>query len=320
MVDGFRWKPVLSRPMGAFSSLYSLYVCITAFSSHLISCVIRLILFTLSTFTTWRVVMSFPLSILRTHHWVHGSRDLLYLLHFIHEGMGFDHRVFELSFLRFLSPYHPSLTLRPCLKTTTRPWDRISSSTDSYVEICNMPPGIFPLIVSLQSGVQSRRSFTVYDIQSHHVTFFSSTFRVTSPVVGIQSHHHFLASVFRAIIITVHRHHHVFSSALSHRRFRIDIQSRVLGFGVQSRYHSSAVLSHRHHRVLVRLASSVSTFVVITPRPGVRVIVITVCSVRHSEPSSVFRSTFRVTSPVSAFRVVITSQFGVQSHHHHFLV
>ncbi|KAL6345372.1 hypothetical protein AAG906_015855 [Vitis piasezkii] len=38
------------------------------------------------------------------HHWVHGSRDLLYLLHFIHEGMGFDHRVFELSFLRF---YHP---------------------------------------------------------------------------------------------------------------------------------------------------------------------------------------------------------------------
>ena len=36
-------------PRGAFSSLYSLYVCITAFSSHLISCVIRLILFILST-------------------------------------------------------------------------------------------------------------------------------------------------------------------------------------------------------------------------------------------------------------------------------
>ena len=28
----------------------------------------------------------------------------------------------------------------------------------------------FPLIVSLRSGVQSRRSFTVYDIQSYHVT------------------------------------------------------------------------------------------------------------------------------------------------------
>ena len=80
----------------------------------------------------------------------------------------------------------------------------------------------FPHIVSLQSGVQSRRSFTVYDIQSHHVTFFSS--------------------VFRAIVITVF-------------------------------------------------------------------------SVRRSEPSSVFRSTFRVTSSVSVFRVVITFQFGVQSHY-----
>ena len=65
------------------------------------------------------------------HHWVHGSRDLLYMLHFIHEGMGFDHRVFELSFPSFLSPYHPSLCYVPCLKTTLRPWNRISSSTAS---------------------------------------------------------------------------------------------------------------------------------------------------------------------------------------------
>ena len=47
----------------------------------------------------------------------------------------------------------------------------------------------FPHIVSLQSGVQSRRSFTVYDIQSHHVTFFSSAFRATSQF-DVQSHHH----------------------------------------------------------------------------------------------------------------------------------
>ena len=78
----------------------------------------------------------------------------------------------------------------------------------------------FPLIVSLQSGVQSRRSFTVYDIQSHHVTFFISVFRATSPVVVVRSHHHFLVSTFRAIT-----------------GFQIDIQSRILGFGVQSRYH-----------------------------------------------------------------------------------
>ena len=92
----------------------------------------------------------------------------------------------------------------------------------------------FPLIVSLQSGVQSRRSFTVYDIQSHHVTFFQfgvqshfSSCRHSGPPslfsCGIQSHHRFSVSAFRAVI-----------------GFQIDVQSRVLGFGFQSRYHFSA--------------------------------------------------------------------------------
>ena len=103
----------------------------------------------------------------------------------------------------------------------------------------------FPHIVSLQSSVQSCRSFTVYDIQSHHVTFFSSAFRATSQFDVQSHHHHFLVSAFRAI---------------------------------------------------------------------------TASQFRRSEPSSVLRSTFRVTSSVSAFRVVITSQFDVQSHHHHFSV
>ena len=44
------------------------------------------------------------------------------MLHFIHEGMGFDHWVFGPSFPSFLSPYHPSLRYVPCLKTTLRPW------------------------------------------------------------------------------------------------------------------------------------------------------------------------------------------------------
>ena len=84
--------------------------------------------------------------------------------------------------------------------------------------------------------------------------FFSSAFRATSPVVGIQSHHHFLVAAFRAIIMTSQfdvqsHHHHFFSFGVqSHHRFsvsafravidfQIDVQSRVLGFGVQSRYH-----------------------------------------------------------------------------------
>ena len=43
----------------------------------------------------------------------------------------FDHRVFELSFPSFLSPYHPSLRYVPCLETTLRPWDQMSYSTAS---------------------------------------------------------------------------------------------------------------------------------------------------------------------------------------------
>ena len=126
----------------------------------------------------------------------------------------------------------------------------------------------FPLIVFLQSGVQSRRSFTVYDIQSHHVTFFSSAFRVViTSQFDVQSHHHhFLVSVFRAIITTSLsfgvQSQHRFSDRRSESRsqlrcsepssllllvsafraiigFQIDIQSRILGFGVQSRYHFS---------------------------------------------------------------------------------
>ena len=56
------------------------------------------------------------------HPHVHGSWNSLYMLHFIYEGMGFDHRIFEPSFLLFLSPYYLGLRYVPCLKTTLRPW------------------------------------------------------------------------------------------------------------------------------------------------------------------------------------------------------
>ena len=62
------------------------------------------------------------------HPRVHGSWDFLYMLHFIHEGMGFYHWVVGPSFISFLSPYHPSLHYVSCLKTTLRPWDQMSSS------------------------------------------------------------------------------------------------------------------------------------------------------------------------------------------------
>ena len=41
----------------------------------------------------------------------------------------FDHWVFGPSFPSFLLSYHLSLRYVPCLKTTLRPWDQMSSST-----------------------------------------------------------------------------------------------------------------------------------------------------------------------------------------------
>ena len=67
----------------------------------------------------------FTLGILRSM--AHGVS--LYMLHFIYEGMSFDHWVFGPSFLSFLLPYHLSLRYVPCLKTTLRPWDQMSSLT-----------------------------------------------------------------------------------------------------------------------------------------------------------------------------------------------
>ena len=51
------------------------------------------------------------------HPQVHGSWDFLYMFHFIHEGMGFDHWVFEPSFPSYLHlitlTYVSSHVLRP---------------------------------------------------------------------------------------------------------------------------------------------------------------------------------------------------------------
>ncbi|RVW99842.1 hypothetical protein CK203_029220 [Vitis vinifera] len=88
MADGFRWKPALRANQCGSAKEFDLF----HLSPHRHYVHIR-------------------------HHWVPGSWDLLYLLHFIHEGMDFDHRVFELSFLRFnhliTLAYVTSRVLRP---------------------------------------------------------------------------------------------------------------------------------------------------------------------------------------------------------------
>ncbi|RVW36128.1 hypothetical protein CK203_079628 [Vitis vinifera] len=98
---------------------------------------------------------------LKRHSQVHGSWGSLYMLHFIYEGMSFDHWVFEPSFLSFLSPYHLGLRYVPRLKTTLRPWDQMSSSAASTWTVVFGLPGSFMdphgLARSSLTGCSSRR-------------------------------------------------------------------------------------------------------------------------------------------------------------------
>ncbi|RVW45518.1 hypothetical protein CK203_091465 [Vitis vinifera] len=172
---------------------------------------------------------------------------------------------------------------------------------------CRFSVLAFRAITIFSFGVQSHCRFSVLAFRA--ITIFSLAFRAFIAFqFGIQSLYRFLVSAFRAIIVAfqfgvqshhrfsdrVQSHHHHFSVSAFRAiiGFQIDIQSRILGFSVQSRYHwsSSSLLS--------------LTF---------RVIIIT-SQFRRSEPSSVFRSTFRVTFSVSAFRAIVTPQFDIQSH------
>ncbi|RVW85560.1 hypothetical protein CK203_037485 [Vitis vinifera] len=103
---------------------------------------------------------------LKRHSQVHGSWGSLYMLHFIYEGMSFDHWVFEPSFLSFLSPYHLGLRYVPCLKTTLRPWDQMSSSAASTWTVVFGLPGSFMdphgLARSSLTGCSSRRGHDRY--------------------------------------------------------------------------------------------------------------------------------------------------------------
>ncbi|RVX21649.1 hypothetical protein CK203_002028 [Vitis vinifera] len=220
-------------------------------------------------------------------------------------------------------------------------------------------PSVFRSTFRVASSVSAFRVVITsqFDIQSHHHHF--SQFRCSEPPSVFRSTFRvaFSVSAFRVVITSQIRCSEPSSLLLSVSAFRaaigfqIDVQSRVLGFGVQSRYHFSAsdVQSHHHHyfsqfqrsepssifRLTFRVASS--SYHRFSDRHSeshprfrrleslsllsltFRVIIIT-SQFRRSELSSVFRSTFRVASSVSAFRVVITSQFDVQSHHHHFSV
>ncbi|RVW53429.1 Gag-Pol polyprotein [Vitis vinifera] len=215
------------------------------------------------------------------------------------------------------------------------------------------------IITSLSFGIQSHHRFSdrrsesrsrfrrseslsllSFNVQSHHHYF--SQFRRSEPSSVFRSTFRvaFSVSAFRVVITSQLQCSEPSSLLLSISAFRaiidfqIDIQSRILGFGVQSRYQllsltfrviiitSLSFGIQSHHRFSDRRSESRSRF---RRSESLSLLSFGVQSHHHyfsqfrrSEPSSVFRSTFRVAFSVSVFRVVITSQFDVQSHHHHF--
>ncbi|RVW98419.1 hypothetical protein CK203_026746 [Vitis vinifera] len=86
-----------------------------------------------------RSYLSRPISgsILLHHHYTYHYQ--LILLHL--SPYRYHIHVFEPSFLSFLSPYHLGLRYVPCLKTTLRPWDQMSSSAAStwtgLIQLCS---------------------------------------------------------------------------------------------------------------------------------------------------------------------------------------
>ncbi|RVW61619.1 hypothetical protein CK203_065872 [Vitis vinifera] len=317
----------------------------------------------------------------------------------------------EPSFLSFLSPYHLGLRYVPCLKTTLRPWDQMSSSAASTWAAPEIHPARSALLDTWMSSCLSIWEVTCA-MMDDFMTFVLRTCRAPDAILGhipfrrifmdlcrgayfgsdeiyrswgsrvpiliwrdVDVRLHFVrilrgaslesfsqihtllysrdssmelsllpgfpASSFQRgtyqicyashwcysrVIRTDRSHHHHFSVSA----FK---PSSLFSFGVQShhRVYSSAFRAIIGFQMTFRVASSISTFrVVIASQFDVqghhhRFLVsafraITVFTVRRSEPSSVFRSTFRVTSSISTFRVVIASQFDVQGHHHRFLV
>ena len=87
------------------------HFCVSHYQFDLLHRLIINIIFTLSTFKSMAHELFYTCCILYMRAWV------------------FYHWVFRPSFPSFLLPYHPSLHYVPCLKTTLRPCDHMSSST-----------------------------------------------------------------------------------------------------------------------------------------------------------------------------------------------
>ena len=189
-------------------------------------------------------------------------------------------------------------------------------------------PSLFPCSLALRATVHPW--FTTFGVIMSHFQ------------LGVQSHHRFSVSAFRAIIVfsvwcsesassllhlafraTIvsqfrrsessscfqfdvqsHCHHFLVWRSESLSRFRRSESSSVFNLMFRVAFFSFGVQSHPHH---------IFSF-------GVQSHHYRVPRFRHLESSSLPSLTFRVAFPVSTFRAIITYSFGVQSHHYHFSI
>ena len=116
----------------ACDSFHSLHILFSPYSDpSRVRCSLRIIIthITISSFCFICLLIDiiFTLGILRSiAHGIYYTCCISYMRAWVS-----DHWVFEPSFPSFLSPYHLGLRYVPCLKTTLRPWDQMSSSAAS---------------------------------------------------------------------------------------------------------------------------------------------------------------------------------------------
>ncbi|RVW78290.1 hypothetical protein CK203_055764 [Vitis vinifera] len=303
---------------------------------------------------------------LKRHHWVHGSRDLLYLLHFIHEdhpeAMGSDivfysfyvDRITCLMRDDLMSPIFPDLShvdailghipFRRIFTDLRRArfilFDIVVIPGWGYVECLDSR-----IVISAVEAIVLCMSITASITRPRYIVFVSltiipelfidmssqgsvvrdpSAFRATSPIVGIQSHHHFLVAAFRAIIASQSTFRVTFSVSAFRvvitSQFDVQSPSSLLSFGVQSHHRFSDrlqsplldfgrseslsllsfdVQSHHHHFLVSAFRAIIGFQIDIQESPP---------RFRRSESLSLLSLTFRV--------IITTSlSFGIQSHH-----
>ncbi|RVW75305.1 hypothetical protein CK203_055363 [Vitis vinifera] len=242
----------------------------------------------------------------------HGLRAVVACYTEPHIQIGVQSRIFNLAFRSVFSfwAFDDTITSRATISSQFRHSEPSSFSVSAFRAIIIL--------------VLTFRAIIILDFDSHHRSQFWRSKPSSLLSFGIQSHHRFFSSTFRAIIASLVRRSE--SSSFSISTFRAIIASSVLVF----RATISSQFGHFGPPSLYSLAFraiivSVSAFRVIIASQAIIILNFGFQS-HHRFSVSTFRaiiaSQFRRSEPSSfsvlAFRAIIILNFGVQSHHRFF--